>query len=157
MEQTMMKALIEVGAFAAIGITAIGSSWGCAVAGCSAVGAWKKCYVQNKFAPFQLVVFTGAPLSQTIYGMILMFIFDGKSQDPKYAPYWLVFLCMGILAGIGMGICAWLQGKAAAGCCDSFAETGKGFVNNLLVLGIIETVAIFIMAFSMILIFSMKV
>ena len=89
--------------------------------------------------------------------MILMFIFDGKSQDPAFLPYWLIFLAMGILAGIGMGICAWLQGKAAAGCCDSFAETGKGFVNNLLVLGIIETVAIFIMAFSMILIFSMKV
>ena len=35
-------------------------------------GAWKKCYAQSKAAPFILITFIGAPLSQTIYGMILM-------------------------------------------------------------------------------------
>jgi len=35
------------------------------------IGAWKKCFAQNKNAPFILTVFVGAPLSQTIYGMIL--------------------------------------------------------------------------------------
>jgi V/A-type H+-transporting ATPase subunit K len=48
-----------------------------------------------------------------------------------------------------MGVSAWYQGKAGAGACDSFAETGKGFANNLTVLGVVETVAIFAMVFSL--------
>ena len=64
-------------ATAAIGFSAIGSAYGAGAAACSAVGAWKKCYMQNKPAPFQLLIFAGAPLSQTIYGMILMFIIMG--------------------------------------------------------------------------------
>ncbi|MBR5946826.1 V-type ATP synthase subunit K, partial [bacterium] len=92
-------------------------------------------------------VFAGAPLSQTIYGMIIMFIIlGGKAQ------YYPTYLAIGIVGGIAIGLSAWMQGKAAAGACDAFGETGKGFVNYLLALGIIETVAIFIMAFSLILI-----
>ena len=70
----MQYALVYAAAFASIGFAAIGSAYGCGSAACSAVGAWKKCYAQNKPAPFQLLIFAGAPLSQTIYGMIIMFI-----------------------------------------------------------------------------------
>ena len=35
--------------------------------------------------------------------------------------------------------------------CDAFAENGKGFTNQLMVLGIVETVAIFVMAFAIVL------
>ena len=42
-------------------------------------------------------------------------------------------------------------GIAAAAACDSFAENGKGFTNQMMTLGIIETVAIFVMAFSIVL------
>jgi hypothetical protein len=48
-----------------------------------------------------------------------------------------------------MGISAWYQGKAAAGGCDAFAETGKGFANYLMILGVVETVAIFALVFSL--------
>ena len=44
----------------------------------AAVGAWKKCYAANKPAPFLLLSFVGAPITQTLYGMILMFIMLGK-------------------------------------------------------------------------------
>jgi V/A-type H+-transporting ATPase subunit K len=46
-----------------------------------------------------------------------------------------------------MGMSAWYQGKAGAVACDAFAETGKGFGNYLLVLGLVETVALFVMVF----------
>jgi len=46
-----------------------------------------------------------------------------------------------------MGISAWYQGKAGASASDAFAETGKGFGNYILVLGLIETVALFVMVF----------
>lgn len=148
----MDQALMQAGAFAAIAFAAIGSGLGCGAAGCAAVGAWKKCYAQNKPAPFQLAVFAGAPLSQTIYGMILMFIIKEKTDF----SFWPMFLAMGIIGGIAMGISAWMQGRAAAGACDAFAETGEGFTNYLMALGIIETVAIFVMAFGIVMLTSIK-
>jgi V/A-type H+-transporting ATPase subunit K len=48
-----------------------------------------------------------------------------------------------------MGISAWYQGKAGASASDAFAETGKGFGNYIMVIGLIETVALFIMVFML--------
>ena len=152
MENATLQALTQAGAFSAIGFAAMGSALGCGAAGAAAVGAWKKCYAQNRPAPFQLAVFAGAPLSQTIYGMILMFLVSAKAAEA--AAYWPVYLLMGIVGGVAMGLSAWFQGKAGAGACDAFAETGKGFTNYLMALGIIETVAIFVMAFAIVLLAS---
>ena len=77
-----------------------------------------------------------------------MFIISGK-VEASYKD-WPLFIIMGVVAGIGMGASAWMQGKAAAGACDAFAETEKGFTNYLMALGIIETVAIFVMAFGIV-------
>jgi len=154
MDVVTMKALTLAGAFSAIGFAAIGSALGCGAAGAAAVGAWKKCYLQNKPAPLLLAAFAGAPLSQTIYGMILMFLIIGKAETAN--ANWLLFLILGTLAGIGMGTSAWMQGKAGAGACDAFAETEKGFTNYLMALGIIETVAIFVMAFGIVLLASVS-
>ncbi len=48
-----------------------------------------------------------------------------------------------------MGVSAWMQGKAGASAADALAETGKGFGNYIMVLGVIETVALFVMVFIM--------
>ena len=53
-------------------IAAIGSCVGVVIAGSTCIGAWKKCYMSNKAAPFILTSFAGAPLTQTIYGFLLM-------------------------------------------------------------------------------------
>ena len=104
------QALIYAAAFIAIGISAIGSAYGCGAAACSAIGAWKKCYAQNKPAPFQLLIFAGAPLSQTIYGMIIMFIIMGAGADAMALAAtpgkWIAYMVVGILSGIAMGISA---------------------------------------------------
>ena len=142
-------ALVYAAAFASIGLAAIGSAYGCGSAACAAVGAWKKCYALNKPAPFQLLIFAGAPLSQTIYGMIIMFIIMGAQLNNP--GLWYVYMVVGILSGIAMGISAVWQGISAAAACDAFADTGKGFTNQLMVLGIVETVAIFVMAFAIVL------
>lgn len=163
MDPTTQQALTQAGAFAAIGFAAVGSALGCGAAGAAAVGAWKKCYAQDRPAPFQLAVFAGAPLSQTIYGMILMFVIAGKAGFTEEgavlatAASWPVLLILGIVAGIAMGASAWMQGRAGAGACDAFAETGQGFTNYLMALGIIETVAIFVMAFGIVLLTSVKI
>jgi V/A-type H+-transporting ATPase subunit K len=56
---------------------------------------------------------------------------------------------VGIFGGLAMGISAYMQGKAGAVAADALGETGKGFGNYIAVLGIIETVALFVMAFTL--------
>ena len=152
------KALIFAAAFSSIGFAAIGSAYGAGAAACSAIGAWKKCYAQNKPAPFQLLIFAGAPLSQTIYGMIIMFIIMGAGENAHLLTskpgVWFVYMMVGILSGVAMGISALWQGLSSAAAADAFAETGKGFTNQLMALGIVETVAIFVMAFAIVLLSS---
>jgi len=156
MDTIFMNALASAGAFSAIALAGIGSALGTGAAGASAIGAWKKCYAQNKPAPFQLLILSGAPLSQTIYGMVIMFFAISKFSALKSPELWPFFLIVGVLSGIGMGFSAWMQGQAAAGSCDAFAETDKGFTNYLMILGIIETVAIFIMAFAIVVMSGVK-
>lgn len=149
------KALVYASAFASIGLAAIGSAYGAGAAAASAVGAWKKCYMQSKPAPFQLLIFAGAPLSQTIYGMIIMFIIMGAAANAQ-PGVWPLYMVVGVFSGIAMGVSALWQGLAAAASADAFAETGKGFTNQLMALGIVETVAIFVMAFAIVLLNSVS-
>jgi V/A-type H+-transporting ATPase subunit K len=129
-----------------LALAAIGSALGTGVAGMAAIGAWKKAFAANKAAPFILVAFVGAPLSQTIYGMILRNAIQAANMPPE-SYIWQVVL--GAVAGIAMGMSAYMQGKAGAKASDALAETGKGFGNYIMVVGVIETVALFVMVFAM--------
>lgn len=133
-----------LGVASALAFAAMGSALGSGTAGMAAVGAWKKAFVQNKPAPFLLVAFVGAPLTQTIYGLILMNALAEAAVNVEQA--WLI-IGAGVFGGMAMGMSAWFQGKAGAVASDALAETGKGFGNYLLVLGLVETVALFVMVF----------
>jgi len=145
MDMQTMTALAKMGGAMALGFAAIGSSLGTGTAGMAGIGAWKKCYAQGKAAPFILLVFIGAPLSQTIYGMLLMNTISKLAVEN--GAMWPAMVGAGIIGGIAMGVSAWLQGKAGAAGCDALGETGQGFGNYLTTLGVIETVALFVMIF----------
>ena len=143
-----MDPMIVAGAIACLGLSATGSAFGTGFAASSAIGAWKKCYAANKPAPFILLGLVGAPITQTLYGMILMFIMLGKQGVT--AGTGVACLVLGIFAGLGIGFSALFQGRAAAAGCDAQAETGQGLTNYFGALGIVETVAIFTMVFTII-------
>lgn len=147
MEVELMNALGMAGGYTAIGLAAVGSSLGTAIGGSAAIGAWKKCYQQDKPAPFLLVALAGAPLSQTIYGMIMMYMI--KSHIAEHPSAWPLTLAIGIFGGLGLLFSAWYQGKAAAGGCNAYGETNQGFSNYLMILGIVETCAIFALVFAL--------
>ncbi len=127
-------------------LAALGSLFGTGIAGMAAIGAWKKAFSQNKAAPFILVAFVGAPLSQTIYGMILRNAI--QSANLPVRSFYLQIL-VGAFAGFIMGLSAYIQGKAGAKAAYALTETGKGFGNYIMVIGVIETVALFVMVFAM--------
>jgi len=130
------------GAAAALGLAALGSALGTGMASQAAIGGWKKCFQNDKPAPFLLVAFAGVALTQTIYGFLLMnFILGSESTNG------LGLLGAGIFGGLAMGLSALMQGKAAARAADALAETGKGTANYFMVIGIVETVALFVMVF----------
>ncbi len=147
MDAELMKALSMAGGYAAIGLGAIGSALGTGAGGSAAVGAWKKCYQQDKPAPFLMVALAGAPLSQTIYGLIMMILI--KNDVATHPASWPLHLVIGVCGGLALLFSACYQGRAAAGACNAFGETNQGFANYLIVLGIIETTAIFALVFSL--------
>jgi len=132
------------GAAVVLGLSAIGSAIGLGIAGQATIGAWKRCYMSNKPAPFLLVAFAGAPLTQTIYGFLLMNTMKESQKDPWF------LLGLGIAAGAAIGMSAVAQGKASASGSDALGETGKGFSQYITIVGLCETVALFVMVFCMI-------
>lgn len=190
MDLELMAGLGKAGAMASIALAAVGSAFGTGTAGMASIGAWKKCYAQEKTAPFLLLIFIGAPLTQTIYGMIFLNALKSACNLATYVPpemlqaareaasaanstnwakfldpqilssaqeslrsvvvNWPAMLSAGIFGGLGMGASAWFQGKAGAAASDAIADNGKGFGNYLMTIGIVETVALFVMVFLMI-------
>ncbi|MHC6204257.1 V-type ATP synthase subunit K [Breznakiellaceae bacterium SP9] len=138
-----------LGAGLVLGISAIGSAIGIVIAGQAVIGAWKKCYIGNKAAPMTLLAFGGAPLTQTFYGYILglLFMKPAAEANPDNGLFYLV---IGLASGLAITFSAITQGIAGAAGADATGETGKGFVNYMMIVGICETVAIFAMVLSMI-------
>ena len=121
-----------IGMACALGLSAMGSAFGSGFAAQASVGAWKKCYANGKPAPFIMVAFSGAPLTQTIYGFLLMNFIRSAVEGGCDAA---LAMFTGIFAGLAIGLSAF----------------GKGTANYFIVIGIIETVALFTLVFSLLL------
>ena len=143
-QNEIVMSLGKLSAALTICFSAIGSSLGTGIAGMAAAGSWKRCYMQSKMAPFMLVAFVGLPLTQTIYGMIVM---KAILRAVEHNDGTMFVPLAGLAAGAAMGLASWLKGKAGAGAADALAETGRGFINYLMVLGVVETVSLFVMVF----------
>lgn len=129
-----------------LALAAVGSALGTGIAGEATIGAWKKMFLRNKAAAFIMLAFVGAPLTQTIYGMILRNAIRTANLPPESYPYQII---LGAAAGFAIGLSAYFQGRAGACAADAYAETGKGFANYMMVLGMTETVALFVLGFSL--------
>ena len=143
-----MNSIAFIGMAAALGLSAAGSAFGAGFAGMSAVGAWKKCYASGRPAPFIMIAFSGAPLTQTIYGFLLMNFIRSADVDAGMA------LGVGLFCGLAIGLSALFQGKCAAAAADALGSTGKGTANYFIVIGIVETVALFTLVFGLLLLNS---
>ena len=138
-----------IGASLVLGLSAIGSGIGVTIAGQAVIGAWKKCYISNKPVSMLMVAFGGAPLTQTFYGYILglLFMKPAALANPQLGQF---YLGLGIFSGLAIGISAIAQGKCGAAGADALGQTGKGFANYMMLVGLCETVAIFVLVLSMV-------
>lgn len=144
MENNLLMQFKDLGVISVLALAALGSGAGAGTAGMAAIGAWKRNFAQNKSANFLLVALVAAPLTQTIYGFIVM------NKISELAARGQFLWAIGVFAGAAIGLSAYWQGKCAAAACDSLGETGKGFANYMAVLGMTETVALFVMVFTLV-------
>jgi V/A-type H+-transporting ATPase subunit K len=126
---------------------AIGSALGIGAAAQAAAGAWAKDEKAGKPLNFKYIILTGLPLSQTIYGFILMLVglsplVSGGGTAITNNPGTL--LGIGIAGAMAEMFSAWVQGMIGAAGCRSISEgEGKGFIFIIITMGIVETVGLF--------------
>ena len=139
-----------LGAGLVMGLAALGSGIGIGIAGSATIGVWKKSYMRNKPASMLLLAFVGAPMTQVFYGYILMGQIKAAALSSAGPENALMYVGFGLASGLGIAFSAVGQGMAAAAAADAQGETGKGFAQYMLVVGIAETVALFSMVLSMV-------
>jgi len=130
-----------------LGLGALGSCLGILAAATAATAAWASEGKAGKKLSFQYIIMIAAPISQTLYAMILM---NNMLTRPSVAAN--AFLLLGTAVGCGLAECfsAYGQGKIGAAGIRCLNENGgQGFGLLIIALGIIETVGIFGMVFGL--------
>ena len=133
-----------------LALSAVGSAIGIGIAGQAAAGAWAKEARAGRPLSFTYVILVGLPLSQTIYGAILMLI---GLRDRVYAPEVLsanagALLGIAVAGGLAEMVSAWFQGRIGAAACRALSEGGgQGLAFLIIAMGIVETVGLFSFVF----------
>jgi len=136
----------QLGLALSLGLGAVGSALGIGAAARAAAGAWAKEAKAGKRLNFSYIILTGMPLSQTIYGFILMLVgLSGPVNNPAIlAKNAGALLSIGIAGGLAELFSAWVQGLIGAAGCRALSEgEGKGLVFIIIAMGIVETVGLF--------------
>lgn len=130
------------GCACAVGLPAMGSSIGCGIAGAASHGVMAK--VEEGHGKF--IGISAAPSSQTIYGIVLMFVMLGKIKGGAG----LGLLGIGLFCGLGIMISAIYQGKVAATAILASSKKPEIFGKCFAAVGITESFALFAMVFGLI-------
>ncbi len=131
-----------VGCACAVGFPAMGSSIGCGIAGAASHGVMAK--VEEGHGKF--IGMSAAPSSQTIYGIVLMFVLLGKVK----AGAGLALLGIGVFCGLAIMVSAIYQGRVAASGILASSKKPEIFGKCFAAVGITESFALFAMVFGLI-------
>lgn len=129
----------------ALGLSSIGSSIGCGIAGMASHAVMSR--IEEGHGKF--IGMAAAPSSQSIYGFILMLLMSKAIQAGTLAPVSGVFI--GLSAGLAIMMSAILQGMVCASGIQASAKQPAIFGKCFAAVGIIESFALFALVFSLIL------
>ena len=136
-----MEGLALAGAACCLGLASIGSSIGCYVAGATSHGAMAK--VDEGHGKF--IGMSAAPSSQTIYGIVLMFVLLGKISEGLAPGQGLSVFGIGLFCGAAMMVSAILQGRVASTGIQASTKKPEIFGKCFAAVGIVESLALFAM------------
>lgn len=130
------------GCACSLGLSALGSSIGCGIAGAASHGVMAK--VDEGHGKF--IGMSAAPSSQTIYGIVLMFVLLGKVNSGAG----LALFAIGFFCGLGIMVSGIYQGKVAATGILASSKKPEIFGKCFAAVGITESFALFSMVFGLI-------
>ncbi|MCE5316695.1 MAG: ATP synthase subunit C [Parachlamydia sp.] len=134
-----------VGPIIVLGISSIGSSIGCYIAGSASHAVMSR--VEEGHGKF--VGLSAAPASQSIYGFLLMLLMSRAITAGTLSPVSAIF--MGIFAGLAFLASSVFQGKVVATAIQASAKQPAIFGKCVAAAGIIESFALFTFVFSLLL------
>jgi V/A-type H+-transporting ATPase subunit K len=134
-----------IGPVLAMGLSAIGSSIGCGIAGMTSHAVMSR--VEEGHGMF--IGMSAAPSSQTIYGFILMLFMKNAINAGTITA--LSGVGIGLVAGIAIMLSAIYQGRAASSAIQAAAKQPAIAGKCWAALGMIESFALFAFVFSLIL------
>jgi len=134
-----------VGPILALGISAIGSSVGCYIAGSASHAAMSR----SDEGHGKFIAMAAAPSSQMIYGFILMLFMRDAIRAGTLAPFSGVI--MGLLIGLALCISAIYQGMVCATGIQATAKEPSLFGKCSVAVGIIESFSLFAFVFALLL------
>lgn len=132
-----------VGPALALGLSAIGSSIGCGIAGMASHAVMSR--VEEGHGKF--IGMAAAPSSQIIYGFILMLLMSRAIQAGTLSP--LSGIGIGFASGLGIMVSAIYQGKVCATGIQASAKQPAVFGKCFAAIGIIESFALFSFVFAL--------
>jgi len=134
-----------VGPALALGLSGIGSSIGCCIAGMASHGVMSR--VEEGHGKY--IGLSAAPSSQVIYGFILMLLMHRALQAGSLTP--LEGVGLGLSSGLGIMFSSIYQGKVVATAIQASAKQPEIFGKCCASVGIIESFSLFIFVFSLLL------
>jgi V/A-type H+/Na+-transporting ATPase subunit K len=132
-----------VGPALALGLSSIGSSIGCGIAGMASHGVMSR--VEEGHGKFMAMA--AMPSSQIIYGFVLMLIMSYRIAAGTLSP--ISAIGIGAASGTAIMLSAVWQGKAAASGIQATAKQPSIFGKCFVTLGIIESFALFAFVFAL--------
>ncbi|NGX57808.1 MAG: V-type sodium ATPase subunit K [Chlamydiae bacterium] len=134
-----------VGPAIALGLSAIGSSIGCGIAGAASHAVMSR--VEEGHGKY--IAMAAAPSSQVIYGFILMLLMSRAIEAGTLTP--MTALGIGLGSGSAIMIAAIFQGRVCATGIQATAKQPAIFGKCFAAIGIIESFALFAFVFALLL------
>lgn len=131
-----------VGPALVLGISSIGSSIGCYIAGAASHAIMSR--VEEGHGKF--IGLSAAPSSQSIYGFILMILMRNAIRAGTLSP--VSGIVLGVSVGLAFAASAIFQGKVCATGIQATAKQPSLFGKCFASVGIIESFALFALVFS---------
>lgn len=127
----------------ALGLSAIGSSIGCGIAGMASHAVMSR--VEEGHGKF--IGMAAAPSSQVIYGFILMLLMSRAIRDGNLSA--MSGIGIGLSSGLAIMFSAIYQGKVAATGIQASAKQPAIFGKCFAAVGIVESFALFAFVFAL--------
>lgn len=132
-----------VGPALSLGLSAIGCSIGCCIAGMASHAAMTR--VEEGHGKF--IAMAAAPSSQVIYGFILMLLMSQAIRAGTLSP--LSGIAIGLASGTAIMISAIFQGKVCATAIEASVKQPSVYGKGFAAIGIIESFALFALVFAL--------